>query len=237
MLLPNRLCRMEPREGNPKEIPFTFDEMRERAESEVHEVPHFCGDTDEVEYEEEPVDPWEEIDYSGVWEETLAQCWQLHKVRRNLPDDFEWRYLRVLRDFFSWFRFRDEIAAHLRTKIPKWEAKAWKRHNANRAVPPPKPQGSVQPARRPKRGSRPDTENHFKVADIVRPYGDTWKDADTLDKICSELDAAKVPPSKAWSSREPSARSWERAAGNYPDLVIKAIEYRLKRAQETSESA
>jgi hypothetical protein len=82
-----------------------------------------------------------------------------------------------------------------------------------------------------KRGPKPDTENHAKVAEIVSRYGEHWTTDDNLSEICEQLDEAGVPIPKTWAYRsDAKSRSWPRALTNYRQLVVKAIKDRLKMA-------
>jgi len=92
--------------------------------------------------------------------------------------------------------------------------------------------GGVPPAPIPKRrGPRPDTANHEKVARIVTAYGENWTSDDTLVELCDELDREGVPVPKTWATRtDGKARSWNRARQHYPPLVVKAIRDRCKAA-------
>jgi hypothetical protein len=83
-----------------------------------------------------------------------------------------------------------------------------------------------------KRGPKPDTENHQRVAAIIRRYDDDWILDDNLLEICEALDAQHVPIPKKWPSRtDGKSHSWSRGLQNYPTLVIKAIKDRLKAAE------
>jgi hypothetical protein len=91
-------------------------------------------------------------------------------------------------------------------------------------------------ASKPRRGPKPKMEYHRAVAAIVNPYGDDWQTQDNLEKIAAELgrDEAKTPIPKAWTTRKPAARRWERAVQNFPELVVKTISYSLKMAARVS---
>jgi len=81
-----------------------------------------------------------------------------------------------------------------------------------------------------KRGPPPKTAHHRVVAKVVKPYGDKWRESDNLEAIANELDRLQQPIPPSWSKRDRKSYSWVRAVQNYPPLVIKAIEYRLKKA-------
>ena len=83
-----------------------------------------------------------------------------------------------------------------------------------------------------KRGPKPDTENHAKVLKIISAYGEHWTSDDNLLEICEEFDRVGIPVPKTWATRtDGHSRTWCRAFGNYPQLVIKAIKDRCKAAQ------
>jgi hypothetical protein len=86
-----------------------------------------------------------------------------------------------------------------------------------------------------RRGPTPNMERHRAIAGIVNPYGTLWKEESNLVKIAGQLDKSKIPASPAWARRQPAIRSWARALQMNRDLVIKAIEYSLKRAVKQSE--
>jgi hypothetical protein len=82
---------------------------------------------------------------------------------------------------------------------------------------------------RGRRGPAADLENHRKVKAILDRFGQNWFRADTLRKVCSELDRQKVPTAKTWATkRKDRALSWERARQLYPELVIRSIKDRCK---------
>jgi hypothetical protein len=60
-------------------------------------------------------------------------------------------------------------------------------------------------------GPKPDLENHRKVAEIVKPYGDEWKEEKSLAKICKTLDREKIACPEKWQYRKSPARTWSRA--------------------------
>jgi hypothetical protein len=71
-----------------------------------------------------------------------------------------------------------------------------------------------------KRGFDPDMENHLKVASIVAECESDWKG--NLPQICVKLDDLEVPYPEQWAG-------WRRALETgKQDLVIKAIQYRLR---------
>ena len=80
------------------------------------------------------------------------------------------------------------------------------------------------------RGPAPKMDDHRKVADVVRPYGDHWRDENNLQKIVATLDGLEVPIPPTWPNRKDKSHNWERALENYSRLVIQAIEYRCKAA-------
>ena len=83
-----------------------------------------------------------------------------------------------------------------------------------------------------KPGPKPNMDYHRDVAAIVKLYGEGWREESNLAKIAKELDRDKegTPPRKKWATRQPRARSWERAVGNYPESVRKTIAYSLRMA-------
>jgi len=102
------------------------------------------------------------------------------------------------------------------------------------AKKPEEPEPGVQPqseARR-KPGPRPDRETPQMVAAVVKEHTD-WK-AD-LDDLCDKLDDCGVPAPRRRGG--PRYRSWLEALGSGQavdrDRVIKAIEHRLKRLNQT----
>ena len=91
---------------------------------------------------------------------------------------------------------------------------------------------TVPPAQR-KRGPKPDSENHLKVARILKKYGDDWTSDLKLGMICEELDRQKVPVNRTWPLRKLApARSWSRAQENISGLVRKALKDRVKMAKK-----
>ena len=81
---------------------------------------------------------------------------------------------------------------------------------------------------RRRRGPKPDMARHQKIAAVVEPYGQAWKQERNLQEIARRLDQEHVGVRKSWTELEPQAvRSWKRAATSKPDLVIKAIDYSL----------
>jgi hypothetical protein len=83
----------------------------------------------------------------------------------------------------------------------------------------------------PRRGPKPDRENHAKVEEIVGRYGTDWTKDSSLPELCAELDRARIPIPKHWPLRIKS-RSWSRALENDRNLVVKAIKDRLKAAAQ-----
>ena len=84
-----------------------------------------------------------------------------------------------------------------------------------------------------KRGPRPDQETAARVAEVVSrvvPNGD-WRPK--VDDICEALDEKQVPFPRPWR-RNRQCRSWSDCLER--DIVIKAIEYRLKIAKKQQEA-
>ena len=54
-----------------------------------------------------------------------------------------------------------------------------------------------------KRGPKADSENHEKVASIIKPYGEHWTTDENLMEICDELDRQNIPAPKTWARRGP----------------------------------
>ena len=80
-----------------------------------------------------------------------------------------------------------------------------------------------------KRGPKPDLETASRVAEIVArvaPDGD-WRPK--LDDICDALDGQNIPFPRTWR-RKRQCRSWADCCER--DVVVKAIEYRLRIANE-----
>ena len=86
-----------------------------------------------------------------------------------------------------------------------------------------------------KRGPKADTENHEKVAQIVRAFGEAWTSDENLVEICEELDRQQVPAPKTWATRSDGvARTWSRGRHHYQHLVIKAIKDRISAAEKAN---
>jgi hypothetical protein len=89
-----------------------------------------------------------------------------------------------------------------------------------------------------RRGPSADMNLHRAMAQIVRPYGPTWRDESNLKEIAEQLDRKDnrplIPPSKQWAKRKPAALSWSRAVRHWPKLVVHKIEYSLKMANRDS---
>ncbi len=99
-----------------------------------------------------------------------------------------------------------------------------------------RPPANPAPATLGRRGPKPDTTNHTKVAAIVGGFGINWTEDDNLLEICGQLDAQAVPIPKTWPDRrDGTSRSWRRGFENYRHLVIKAIKDRVKAAQAGSQ--
>ncbi len=77
---------------------------------------------------------------------------------------------------------------------------------------------------RMKRGPRPKTADHTKLARIVEPYGIAWKEDKNLRQICRKADKGKVFVPKTWHP----VVTWKGSLQKYRDKVIKVIESRLK---------
>lgn len=78
-------------------------------------------------------------------------------------------------------------------------------------------------------GPKANMDRHRKIAEIVEPYGDEWKQ--NVDEVARKLDGQKVPTSAAWAKQGRKVLSWQRAVQNRSELVTKAIEYSLKMAR------
>jgi hypothetical protein len=86
-----------------------------------------------------------------------------------------------------------------------------------------------------KRGPRPNTDRHQRIAAVVKSYRTDWKESSNLEQIATELDTGKIATPPGWARRERHAKSWTRATEYYPDLVRKALAYSLKMdAKDTS---
>jgi hypothetical protein len=81
---------------------------------------------------------------------------------------------------------------------------------------------------RKSRGPHADTAKHEKIAEVAAPHGADWKHEKNLDQIVEKLDRARVPVSKSWPKRKPSARTWKTAVIYFPQDVVKAIDYSLQ---------
>lgn len=76
-----------------------------------------------------------------------------------------------------------------------------------------------------KRGPQPDMALHRKIAGIVEPYGQGWRQESNLIRIAAELDQASVSVKKSW--KEQRVRTWNRAVTSCREKMIKAIRYSL----------
>jgi hypothetical protein len=96
-------------------------------------------------------------------------------------------------------------------------------------------QGLVPPsaaAPQKKTGPKPDVETFRRVAEIVQRIanGELWKTK--LDEIAKALDVAVIAYPQTWPQR--GIRSWARAVTMEPELMKKAIAYRLSVAKDNS---
>jgi hypothetical protein len=74
-----------------------------------------------------------------------------------------------------------------------------------------------------KRGPQTDMERHRKIAGIVEPYGQGWKQESNLIRIAAQLDREGVSVRKSW--KEQGVRKWNRAVTSCPEKMVKAIDY------------
>ena len=107
------------------------------------------------------------------------------------------------------------------------------------AVAPESDSGHMAPKKR-KRGPDADLVRHERIAALVKEIesrGEDWKDEAGLEAICERLDhplktetgAEPIPVPDPWANWQPPApRSWSRALGYRPRLVMQAIQYSLK---------
>jgi len=79
-----------------------------------------------------------------------------------------------------------------------------------------------------RRGPKPNMGFHHAVADVVRPFLPDWKEH--LEEIAEQLHEHDIESLPKWKKRNPPAKTWSRAVGNYPDVVLKALEYSLDMA-------
>jgi hypothetical protein len=92
------------------------------------------------------------------------------------------------------------------------------------------PQGRNQRQKKRGRGPLPDVNRHRAIAEIVRRYGDDWRQSENLIQICSELDHAGIPVSKFWLKWRPPAQTFKKAHRQRQHDVVKALDYSLKHA-------
>lgn len=123
-LKPDKLCLssgVEPDESCFLE--HSFDEMLEGwPETRLR------FDDQGNDYEEKvEVEPWSEIDYSGVWEEALG--W-LRSLGYHLPDEV----VRALRDPGTWCPLSWKLVSALEPDADRWEAKALEHPNQEPSV-------------------------------------------------------------------------------------------------------
>jgi hypothetical protein len=77
-----------------------------------------------------------------------------------------------------------------------------------------------------KHGFDADMENHLKVAAVAKEYGPEWKG--NLPQICVKLDDLEVPHAEQWVGWRSALETGKQ------DLVIKAIQYRLRMVKTKS---
>jgi hypothetical protein len=95
----------------------------------------------------------------------------------------------------------------------------------------PRRELTEKPPRR--HGPRADIDRHNQIAAVVRPYGDSWKDEENLQKIAEKLDQERIPPPQAWAKWARSqARSWRKGLEFNRERFIKVIQYRLSYRQK-----
>ena len=123
---------------------------------------------------------------------------------------------RILRQHFR-YRPLDEFSDEAYERIKKHEPRAFEHREQ------PSTTDSTQDHSRP--GPRPKTEDHGKLAMIVKPYGVAWKDDQNLSKICRLADGAKVFVPKEWSP----ITTWRGGYKKHKDKLIKVIASRLKK--------
>src|SRR5205085_5045798 len=86
--------------------------------------------------------------------------------------------------------------------------------------------------KRGKRGPVPDNTRHNQIANTVRPYGKQWRMGKHLETIANQLDKDEVRKPNSKNLRH-GTKTWTRALETCRSVVIKDIEYSLKRAPHT----
>jgi len=79
-----------------------------------------------------------------------------------------------------------------------------------------------------KSGPKPMTEQNRRVAELAARYEGDWRDR--VSEICTLLDAELVAFPKSW--RKNGCSGWVDGLDANRELVVKALEYRLKAAQK-----
>jgi len=80
------------------------------------------------------------------------------------------------------------------------------------------------------RGRKPDTENHKKVAEIIKRH-QPWRTRESVRRICEELDSQRIPTPGQWKEKNWADRpiqNWVDALHLNRSNVLKALEYRLQ---------
>ena len=192
---------------------------------------------------------------SGYWEETFLACWNQLVGKGHLPPTadvshaFDWVFRWAFRRSQDAWAFRKSLKEHLEIKIADWRAewletraKQGPKATPDEAIVDGEPlatsQGSTKtdlaPSERAskgfgERGLEPNIDRHRAVANVVRQYGEAWKQEANLEKICRELDRLKVKVPEKWTKWDDGpARTWKRAREYNPDRVVKSIQNSLK---------
>ena len=198
---------------------------------------------------------------SGDWENYLDHSFSRRflkgRISTTKPDRdsavktfmllFWLKYLFHLRLFADNQRFIRRICTHLSIRFQVWRGQAYGQMADALPLPaietvsgmppalpktpdPTRADGEVVAASAPrKRGPKPDHDTALRVFEIVArvaPDGD-WRS--NLCEICEALDEGHVPVPSTWR-RNRDCRSWSVCLER--DVVVKAIEYRLRLASQ-----
>lgn len=82
-----------------------------------------------------------------------------------------------------------------------------------------------------KRGPKPDMDALKKIAKILAPYGERWKETADLSLIFQKLDSNGVDFPKRWRTKEPRARGWLDGYDIYGRGAVQALGHRYKSAK------
>ncbi len=101
-------------------------------------------------------------------------------------------------------------------------------------------QKAQQKRRGAKRKSQPgpqvDLELERQFLQILRSFGRHNEWQKKLGRVCAELDRQGIPAPSTWTKKDPPAANWKQGNRNHAkwdnNLVLKALQTRLKRARE-----